>query len=325
MFDSVCLFIFGLILLIKGGDVFVERSADIARRLHLPDFIIGATVISAGTAMPEVMVSSMAAVRGCSDIAYGNVLGSVICNTALVAGLGALLRPCRVERRELILPSVFFFSSAAMFAVCAYALGRLPRPLGILLLSVFVLFAVAEIFKIKRCAADRGCELSDKEEVAEYAMPKNVLMILASIAVITVGAVLVNNNIGIIADGLGISHTVAGITLVALGTSLPELSTATVSLIKGRGSLSLGNIIGSNLFNFVLVGGISVTAAPFGIPERTVLGALNFSLAIDFPVMILCTAVLTVPVLVGGRLGRVQGGVLIALYLLFVLLQYLPL
>lgn len=320
MFDAVCLFAFGLILLIKGGDIFVERSIDIARRLRLPDFIIGVTVLSAGTTVPEIMVSSVAAVRGRSGIAYGNILGSVICNTALVAGISILLKPCRVGRRDLVLPTLFFLLSAVMYALCAYLSGYLPRSLGIALLVLFFMFVFAQAVKI--CTA-RAEDISFSERSnTEYSLPKNIAVIIMSVAFITLGALLVNNNIEIIAGSLGISQSVAGITLVAVGTSLPELTTAISSLMKGRGSLSLGNIIGANLFNFVLVGGIAVTVSPIDVPNERLLGFINSSLALDFPVMLVCTAILTVPTLAAGRLWRVQGVLLLLIYVAFVLLRW---
>ena len=139
---AILLFIVGLVLLIKGGDWFVDGASGIAKRLHIPEILIGATVVSIGTTLPEVMVSATSAAVGAGALAYGNAIGSVICNTALIAALTVTIKPAAAERKSLIIPVIFFFASAVFYAVCAYVFGYFYRWTGILLLLVFVGYIV---------------------------------------------------------------------------------------------------------------------------------------------------------------------------------------
>ncbi|MCI5528602.1 MAG: sodium:calcium antiporter, partial [Blautia sp.] len=142
MLIPVVLFIVGLILLIKGGDWFVEGATGIAHRFHVPELLIGATVVSIGTTLPEVMVSATSALGGHGEIAYGNALGSIICNTALIAALTIAIRPSETDRKTLKTPVIFFFIAAAIYTVVAYTTGRFSRGVGILLLAVFVIYVI---------------------------------------------------------------------------------------------------------------------------------------------------------------------------------------
>ena len=132
------LFLFGLLCLIKGGDWFVDGASALARQFHLPELLIGATVVSVGTTLPEVMVSTISAVSGHGEIAYGNAIGSVICNTALIAAITVAVRPGKVDPKPLRVPVAFFFAAAAIYCVAAYGMGRFTRPMGLLMLGMFV-------------------------------------------------------------------------------------------------------------------------------------------------------------------------------------------
>ena len=138
MLIPVVLFIIGLLCLIKGGDWFVDGASALARRFHLPELLIGATVVSIGTTLPEVMVSTMSAVSGHGEIAYGNAIGSVICNAALIAAITIAVRPGKVDRKTLGMPVAFFFAAAAIYCVAAYGFGKFTRPMGLIMLALFV-------------------------------------------------------------------------------------------------------------------------------------------------------------------------------------------
>ena len=326
--DAILLFIFGLLLLIKGGDWFVDGATGIAKRFHIPDILIGATVVSIGTTLPEVMVSATGAASGQSAMAYGNAIGSIICNTALIAAITIAIKPASVDRKTLIIPVCFFFGAAIFYSCMTYFTGEFPRWSGILLLAVFVIYMVFTIIKAFSSAKEPQIKLLDPEEnlqpVEEESTPlwKDILFLVLGAAVIAVGADLLVNKGTFIATTLGVPETVIALTFVALGTSLPELVTAITSLIKGRGALSLGNLIGANLFNLVLVSGIAITIAPFSVPVGVLVGGINASLIIDIPVMLSVMALLTIPTLIRGKLSKAQGYILLAIYVAYVTLQF---
>ena len=388
---NILLFVVGLVMLIKGGDWFVDSASGIARRFHLPELLIGATVVSIGTTLPEVMVSAQGAMAGSGGMAYGNAIGSIICNTALIAAITVSLKPSRVDRKSMILPVCFFFGAAVFYVLVAYLTGTFSRWVGIVLLAMFVIYMVTTVLSMKKPAgqlvedvtvshdpegydadadghADTNvaswkmyitelvCALLGgafmiykggiiriiaivmlvafavysvfavkrviKREGAQY-MLRDIFFIVIGAAIIAGGANLLVDSGTAIAEDLGVPQTVIALTFVALGTSLPELVTAITSLIKGHGALSLGNIIGANLFNLVLVSGVSTVISPFDVPAESQIGGMPASFVIDIPVMLGVMLLLTVPALIRGKLSRVQGILLLLVYAGFCAVQFL--
>ena len=326
MLIPVLLFALGLVLLIKGGDWFVDGATGIAERFHVPEIIIGATVVSIGTTLPEVMVSATSALTGHGEIAYGNAIGSIICNTALIAALTVAIRPGPVDTKALKTPVLFFFGSAAIYVINAYVTGYFGRPLGILLLAIFVVYLVVTVRQGFKNPVEAAAEEEEAEEIekraAKSSMGKDILLLVIGAALVAVGADLLVDNGTLIAQALGVPESVIALTFVALGTSLPELVTAITSLVKGHGSLSLGNVIGANIFNLVLVSGASMTLAPFRIPQSSTLFGVNSSLVLDVPLMLFVMAFLTLPALKTKKLSRYQGIVLLLLYAAFCGIQF---
>ena len=320
MLVPVLLFLLGFVLLIKGGDWFVDGAVGIAHRFHLSELLIGATVVSIGTTLPEVMVSSQAAIVGNGGISYGNAIGSVICNTSLIAALTVAIRPTSVDRKSLRLPVIAFFTAAALYAGFAYTTGRFTRWNGVLFLCLFVVYIVLTIFQMKKNPAQTAEE--EEEAFKERPLWQELLMLVVGAAAIAVGADLLVDNGTLIAAALGVPDSVIGLTMVALGTSLPELVTAVTALVKKRSALSLGNIIGANLFNIVLVSGMAITIRPFAIPAEKTLAGQNASLLVDLPVMFLVMALLCLPTLKEGRLKRWQGIALLCIYAAFTVFQF---
>ncbi len=306
MLIPVLLFALGLVLLIKGGDWFVDAASSIAHRFHMPELLIGATVVSIGTTLPEVMVSAQGAMLGSGSIAFGNAIGSVICNTSLIAAITLVVRPAPVSRRTLILPSAAFFIAAAFYCANAYLFRAFSRLSGVILLAMFAVYMVVTVMQMRRNPEPAARE---SEGEPETTLTRDIAMLVIGAVVIAVGARLLVDNTQIIAKALGVPESVIALTLVALGTSLPELVTAITSLIKGCGALSLGNIIGANLFNLVLVSGIAITISPFDLSS-----ASATSLTVDIPLMLLVMLVMTIPALVREKLHRWQGAVLLAAY-----------
>ena len=301
MFKAIVLFIIGLVCLIFGGDWFVDGATGIARKFHLPEILIGATVVSIGTTLPEVMVSTTSALKGIGSIAYGNAIGSIICNTALISAITITAMPGLVDRKSMKTPVIFFFVTFALYAFAAYILGTFTRPFGLLMLVIFLAYMFVTIRQMKNNPAPEKAEKEEHEE--DMSMGKAILLLV-------VGA------------ELGVPETVIALTFVALGTSLPELVTAITSLMKGHGALSLGNIIGANLFNLVLVCGVSITLAPFDLPNAATFLGRNASLTLELPVACLVMLIMTAPALVKGKLMRWQGIALLAIYAAFCIIQF---
>ena len=322
MLVPVLLFIVGLLFLIKGGDWFVDGASALARRFHLPELLIGATVVSIGTTLPEVMVSTMSAVSGHGEIAYGNAIGSVICNSALIAAITIAVRPGKVDPKTLRVPVAFFFAAAAIYCVAAYAMGEFTRPLGFVMLAMFVAYIVANVLQMKKAPAAAEAEAEAESAGEEMSLAKTLVLLVLGAVLIALGANLLVDNGTLIAQALGVPESVIALTFVALGTSLPELVTAITSLAKGHGSLSLGNVIGANVFNLVLVSGMSITVSPFSIPQNSTIMGINSSLVMDLPVMFAVMLILTVPALLKGRLSRWQGVLLLCIYAAFCAVQF---
>ena len=321
MLKAVILFAIGLVLLIKGGDWFVDGATGIARRFRLPDIIVGATVVSIGTTLPEVMVSATGALGGQGAMAYGNAIGSIICNTALIAAISVACNPGPVNTKTMKMPVIFFFASAAIYCVAAYLLGEFPRWLGIVMLAIFVTYMLITVRQ-----GLKNPDAAHEEEEGGESKPKSLwlelLLLVGGAAIIAVGADLLVDNGTFIAQELGVPETVIALTFVALGTSLPELVTTITSLRKGHASLGIGNVIGANIFNLVLVSGVSVTLAPFEVPVGNTLFGMNSSLVLDMPLMIAVMALLTIPALLRKKLSRWQGIALLAIYAAFCVVQF---
>ena len=324
MFWPVVLFLVGFALLIKGGDWFVDGAVGIARRFHLPELLIGATVVSIGTTLPEVMVSSQAALEHNAGISYGNAIGSVICNTSLIAALTVAIRPGKVNAKSFLIPTVFFFVAGLSYALTAWTAGSFERWIGIVYLCAFATYMIWSVLYMKKhpdTADDAGGE--DLPEAGkEKPLWQEILLLVVGAAAIAVGARLLVDNGTLIAQAWGVPDSVIGLTMVALGTSLPELITAITSLVKGHGALSLGNVIGANLFNIILVSGAAITISPFAVPAEKTIAGMNSSLIIDLPVMLGVMGILCIPTLLKGRLKRWQGILLLAVYAAFTVYQF---
>lgn len=343
MVSAVIWFIVGLILLIKGGDWFVDGATGIAKKFNIPDLLIGATVVSIGTTLPEVMVSATSAAQGYGQMAYGNAIGSIICNTALVAAITVAVKPAKIERGALITPVIFFFVAAIFYAAVAYITGDFTRIVGIILLVIFGAYMAVNIRSALKVAKDGATvsdaktendknakeendkEENDKEEKERPIWLQMVFLVIGA-ALIAWGANLLVDNGTYIAGKLGVPQAVIALTFVALGTSLPELVTAITSLAKGHGALSLGNVCGANLFNLVLVSGLSVSIGPFSFEEAGFAKykgtGMYTSLLVDTPLMLIVMALLTIPALITQKLSRWQGVTLICIYAGFCVFQF---
>ena len=325
--DHYFLLVFGLILLIKGGDWFVDAATSIAKRFKLPELLIGATVVSIGTTLPEVMTSAMGAAAGNGSMAYGNAIGSIICNTSLIAAITIAIKPGKADKKALIFPVCTFFGVSAFYALNAYVGGKFARWAGITLLVAFVAYMVITVMNMLRNPSDNTeQEALEEPEIAEgnssFSLIKDIVMLVVSALIIAVGAHLLVESATTIANELGVPQTVISLTIVALGTSLPELVTAITALLKGHGALSLGNIIGANIFNLVLVSGVAIAINPFDVPSAATFLGMNTSFVFDIPIFIGVMAIMTIPTIIKGRLSRWQGVTLLSIYAAYCVLQF---
>lgn len=311
MVQATILFMVGLILICIGGDRLVDAAVAIARKLGIPQIVVGATIVSLGTTLPEVLVSTTAAFDGSAAIAAGNAFGSIICNTALIAGLTQTIRPTKkVEVSSLLWRSGFFFAVLIAMNVYGYVTGAYGRPVGIMLLLLFGLYAYLNI----RRSGSEGEDSQEEEKNQEVSVPRQLLVLVICAGLLYLGANLLVDNGIFIANAIGVPERVIAVTFIALGTSLPELVTSIVSLIKGYGNVGLGNVIGANILNMLLV--IGIPAAVEGIPlERS-------AVTVDMPLSLLVMAILLVPILIRKRSSRVQGAALLCIYVAYCILSF---
>ena len=305
MLVPVLLFLLGFLLLIKGGDWFVDGATGIAHRFHLPELLIGATVVSIGTTLPEVMVSAQAAFQHNSGISYGNAIGSVICNTSLIAALTVAIRPGLVNKKSLRLPVVSFFLAAIVYSVIAYATGNFERWQGIVLLCGFTLYMVVTVLHMKKHPEDANPEADEEEKPKEMQLWQELLFLVVGAAAIAVGARLLVDNGTLIAEALGVPSSVIGLTMVALGTSLPELVTSVTAARKGNTEVAIGNVVGSSILNVLFVLGMSGIVAPIPFAPN---------LLLDGVVTLAATALVWVLGVRRRSLGRGSGVAMLASY-----------
>ena len=274
------------------------------------------------------MTSAIGAASGSGAMAYGNAIGSIICNTSLIAALTIAIKPAKADKKALIFPVCFFFGTAIFYAFNAYVFGRFNLWMGIVLLLGFVVYMVMNVINMKKNPAEEEheeVEISEGEESGKGGLVKDIVMLVVSAAVIAIGAKLLVEGATKVAHDLGVPETIISLTIVALGTSLPELVTAVTALMKGHGALSLGNIIGANIFNLVLVSGAAITINPFDVPaEATFLGN-NASLIFDIPLVFIVMGIMTIPTIIKGKLQRWQGISLLCLYAAYCVLQFVVL
>ena len=332
---------------------------------------MGATVVSSGTTLPEVMVSTTGALQGSGAMAYGNAIGSIICNTSLIAAISIVCNPGPVNVKSMKTPAIFFFCSAALYCVASYVLGEFPRWMGFGMLAIFACYMVmtvrnglknpdtaeeeeeeekgdgkgiwGEVALLGACAVGIAflssvtTGLLMAAAFAAYVFLKvkpakeggkslleELLFLVIGAGVIAVGADFLVEHGQIIALELGVPETVVALLFVALGTSLPELVTTITSLKKGRASLGVGNVIGANVFNLVLVSGVAVSLAPFEVPcENFLLNtSLNMSLVFEIPVMLGVMSLMIFPAMLNKKLARWQGIALLGIYAAFVVCQF---
>lgn len=311
MLKAIIFLIVGFLLLVKGADYFVDGASSIAKKLRIPSFVIGLTIVAFGTSAPELAVSLSAALKGSNDIAIGNVVGSNIFNTLVVLGASAAITPIAVEK-EIIkkdYPLSIFVSillgllSLDMFQFHAPAmtLGRID---GIILLAVFAFF----MYTTLKGGFITRLELEETEDKQNISLWKSILICILGLAGIIIGGDLSVDGAKEIARAFGLSEALIGLTIVAFGTSLPELVTSIIAAKKGESDIAVGNVVGSNIFNILLILGLSATILPMNVSS---------SYLYDIGILIIISLVTFIPIAKTKRVGRGMGITMVITYILY--------
>jgi cation:H+ antiporter len=312
----------GLILLIAGGELLVRGAVRIAEHMRLSPLLIGLTIVGLGTSMPELATSVQAALAGAPGIALGNIVGSNMANLLLILGSAALISPMAVSRGTLWRDGGVGLGAAALLLIAgtAFDLGRPVAVVFLLLLGGYLYYAYIEESEgrphtaawdkaLAAEEADAGLVPHD-EARGGIAMP--ALLFALGLGLIVGGGTLLVGGAIALAEAYGISDTVIGLTIVAIGTSLPELVTSVIAALKRQADVALGNVLGSNIYNILFIGGATGLIAPTAVPAQI----LNF----DLWLLIAASAVVMVFAFTGGRLSRREGLVLLAAYGLYTMM-----
>lgn len=299
MMIDVLLIVVGVALVLFGADKLTEGASALARRMNVPEIVIGLTIVAAGTSAPELFVSIVSALKGTPDMAVGNVVGSNTMNAMLIVGCAALVAPMAISPSTV--KKDIPFSVLASVALIVLALDSfLGRVDGIILLAGFAAFMVYTLMQAK----------TGSSEAVKEASPvwKNLLFVVFGLAGLVVGSNLFVDSASSVALSLGISEGVVGLTIVAGGTSLPELATSVVAARKGQSAIAIGNVIGSNVFNILLILGLTATISPLEIEGIT---------TIDMAVMLLSVALVWFFSRTRYTVERWEGAVLVGGYMLY--------
>ena len=308
---AFALFAVGLILVIKGGDWFVDSASWFAEATGIPKFVVGATVVSFATTLPELLVSVRAAMNGSAQLAIGNAIGSVTANTTLIMGVSLVAMAGVVGRKSFSLKGGLFL--AAIVGLTLLSLGNsLPVWSAFVLWAIFLVFMVSNLLEGKK-----GAALEEKGDYDKKEIPSKILWFVVGTASIVFGAEFLVSSGKTIASSIGISETIIGFTVIALGTSLPELVTTLTAIRKKESSLSVGNIIGANIIDTTLILPLCAVINGEALPVERI------NLVFDFPVCIAACAVAVVPTIIQGKFKKWQGYALLAIYALYMILLVL--
>lgn len=261
MIKFILLIIIGFVFLIKGADFLVEGASSIAKKFRIPEIIIGLTIVSIGTSMPEFFVSLTSAMQGFSDVSLGNVIGSNLCNLLLILGITTIIRSVKFAKNTKIIEIPFLIVITFIFFVLAQN-RIISKANGVVLVGFFIIFILYTIVSAKKQKIDESNSLEIDIRQKEISVLKSILKIIIGIVALKLGGEFVVNNATEVAKIIGISEKIISVTIIAVGTSLPELVTSVFAAIKGNTDMAIGNIIGSNIFNLLLIIGVSCIISP---------------------------------------------------------------
>ena len=309
---SALIFTVGVFLVIKGGDIFVDAARWIAEAAGIPTFIIGATVVSLATTMPEMIVSCLAAAQGKIDMSVGNAVGSVTANTGLIMALAFIFMTVRIKRKDYIRQCIMLLVSAVVLTAGSLK-GVLSVCASVLLALIWVLFMWLNVREAKSLSANAQQE---KKQVAKNEIAKNISFFVLGMTMIVGGSQLLINGGSKLALAFGVPERIIAVTFVAIGTSLPELVTTLTAIRKKESALSVGNIVGANVIDLSLILPVSSLIAGQRLPIS------NRMLRVDFPACLLVLLIALVPLLLREKATRPHGIVLLSSYIVYLLFTF---
>lgn len=315
MVIAMVLILVGFVLLIKGADFLVEGASNVAKKFHIPEIIIGLTIISIGTSMPELFVSITSALEGHADMAIGNVLGSNICNLFLILGLSSVIQAITIKREtRLIEIPICLVISIFFMAICNRGndISRIEGISFILLFALFILYTIVMAFKGEQFD---GEEKQIEQEEKKGSVLKDGIAIVLGILALKIGGDLTVNQAVKVAEMFHLSEKVISVTILAIGTSLPELVTSVSAAIKGKSDIAIGNILGSCIFNMLLIIGVSAVISPI---------EYNVSYNKDVIILIIGTFILSLFPFIPpkNKMSRANGVIYILMYLAYMMLLF---
>ena len=308
---AAAVFAVGLVLTIKGGDWFVDSASWFAEATGIPKFVVGATIVSFATTLPELLVSVRAAMNGSAQLAIGNAVGSVTANTTLIMGVSLVAMAGVINRKSFSLKGSLLLAAIIGLTVLSVN-NSLPTWSAYVLWAIFLVFMISNLIEGKKGAEGDEIDAHEKKEI-----PSKVLFFIIGTASIVFGAEFLVSSGKTIATEIGISETIIGFTVIALGTSLPELVTTLTAIRKKESSLSVGNIIGANIIDTTLILPLCAVINGKALPVERV------NLVFDFPVCIAACAVAIVPTIIQGRFKKWQGVALLSIYGIYMLMLVL--
>ena len=301
MLLDILLIIIGVALVLKGADFLTEGASALARRMNVPEIIIGLTIVAAGTSAPELFVSLVSALKGTPDLAVGNVVGSNTMNAMLIVGCAAMVAPMTISRST-VKKDIPFSVGASLLLILLTFDSFMSRIDGIILLAGFAVFMAYTLMQAKSGKAEESAE---GKQLKPWL---SALYVVLGLAMLVAGSNLFVDSASSVAASLGVSEGVIGLTVVAGGTSLPELATSVVAARKGQSAIAIGNVIGSNVFNILLILGLTATISPLQIEGIT---------TVDMAVMLLSVALVWLFSFTKYTVERWEGALLVFGYLAY--------
>ena len=309
MLLSILLIIIGFVLLIIGADLLVDGASGIAKKFHIPEIIIGLTIVSIGTSMPELFVSITSALEGHSDMAIGNVIGSNLSNLLLILGLSAMIKPVVFQKETRLYEIPMCLASTLILMIFCNTNAKISRGESAVLLILFCMFILYTIFMAQKESQKNIVEIDVKEEKKNSTF-KDIIFIILGIIGLKIGGDLAVDNAVVVANYFNLSEKLISLTILAIGTSLPELVTSVTAAVKGNSDIAIGNIIGSNIFNILLIIGVSSMIHPI---------TYNMSYNFDISILVISTIILAIFPFIPpkDKMSRANGVIYFLMYLMY--------
>ena len=311
MFLAILIFVVGLALIVKGGDAFVDAATWIAKVSGIPTFIVGATIVSLATTLPEMLVSAMAAAKGSVDMACGNAIGSVTANTGMILAIAVLAMPTVIKRSDYLAKGLILLACVSTLLLFGYT-GQLKWMGSVVLIVLFVIFIVDNVLSAKSSMENAPAE--EKPEHDKKTVITNVVKFILGAAATVLGARLMVDSATDIANFLHVPEAVIAVTIVAIGTSLPELVTTITAIAKKEASLSAGNVIGANIIDTSLILPICSLISGKELPLS------NQCITLDIPFCLAIAVIMVVPMLMKKKFMRWQGVAALCTYAAYMIM-----